>query len=292
MRERARTSASDTGEAATRSMDAIARLYASSLSDFIRVRDALARELRSAGDRDAASAVRELRKPSRAAWSLNRVAHERPSALLALGDAVAAIVNAHSGRGDVRAAMTTLRVAVREYADHAAEAARAAGLSLDIAELSNVVLAVLGHPGSYDDLRAGRLTEVPAAGGLDFLTALAALPRLEVSSSASPAQQVPPTSPSLDPAEVAAAQEQARLAAEALEKARSAATAAGGVLARANSDVLEAQERLRAAESELKAALQRREFATRTNDATAAELRNAEAADRDAHRRLEGLTTR
>lgn len=269
-----------TDEIDSRSLqDAIERLYASSFADFIRVRDALAKELRSAGKRDAALMVKGLRKPSRAAWALNRVAHVQPDTLVALAKAVAEIVDAHAGAGDLRAAMVTLRTAVRDVATHAAEASRSAGFSLDIGDLTNGIHAVLGHPSSYDELRTGRLTDVPEAGGLDFLTSLPARPRLEVSSSATQ------SSPPLDPAEDAAAQEQARLASEALQAARSAAEAAAAALAEADSDVSVAQERLRAAESELKAALQRREFASRTKDAASIELRNAEAVSHAADQR-------
>jgi hypothetical protein len=57
--------------------DAAERLYGLPLEDFTRERDALARELRRAKDRDAAAAVAALKKPSLAAWTANRLARER-----------------------------------------------------------------------------------------------------------------------------------------------------------------------------------------------------------------------
>ena len=278
------TSMTDETEAGSL-QDAIASLYAASLADFIRVRDALGKELRSAGKRDAASAVKSLRKPSRPAWALNFVANEQPEISLALEEAVAEIVDAHAGNRDVRSAMVTLRAAVRDYAIQAAAASRGAGFSLDIGDLSSAILAVLGHPRSYDEFRSGRLTDVPEAGGLDFLTSLPARPRLQVSSSQTRSR------PSFDPAEAAAAQEQARVASEALHAARSAAEAAAAAFEEVDSEVSAAQAKVRAAESELKAALQHREFARRTKEATSAELRNAEAASHAADRRLENLTS-
>lgn len=272
-----------TDQAANSAQRSIDRLYADPLSEFISGRDALAKELRAAGDREAASAVKSLRKPSRAAWALNRVAHQEPESLTALDAAVAGIVAAHTGDGDVRAAMATLRNAVRDYATAAAAGSRSAGISLDVGELSNGILAVLGNPGSYDELRSGRMSEVPDAGGLDFLTSLPARPHLEVSG---PGQAAPHA---VDPAEAAAAREEARLAAETLESARAAADAAAAALADADTEVASAQENVRNAESELKAAQQRREFARRTKEAAAEELRHAEAACRDAERRASAL---
>jgi hypothetical protein len=258
---------------------AIAELYVSPLADFIRSRDGLAKELRSSGDRDAASEVKSLRKPSRQAWALNRVVNHAPDSLSALEEAVAGIVDAHSGTGDVRTAMATLRAAVRECATNAASESRIAGFSLDVGELSNAILAVLGSPSTYDEFRSGRLTDIPEAGGLEFLTSLSARPKFEVSGpSPSPAE--------VDPAEVAAVREQARLASEALEAARSAAEAAAASLNEAESELAAAREKARLAESELKAAEQRREFARRTNESASADLRTAEAASKEAERRL------
>ena len=270
-----------TDQTATSVQRAIDRLYARPLTDFISARDALAKELRAAGDREAASAVKSLRKPSRAAWALNRVAHQEPDSLTALDTAVAGIVAAHTGDGDVRAAMATLRNAVRDYATVAAAGSRSAGVNLDAGELSNALLAVLGNPDSYGELRSGRMSEVPDAGGLDFLASLPARPHLEVSASRQTAPQT------VDPAEAERARKEARLAAETLESARVAAEAAAAALADADTDVAIAQEELRLAESELKAAQQRREFARRTNEVAAAELRHAEAVSREAERRLE-----
>lgn len=262
---------------------AITELYANPLPDFISVRDALAKELRSAGDREAALAVKGLRKPSRAAWALNRVVHQEPESLATLDAAVADIVAAHAGDGDVRAAMAALREAVREYATLAAAESRSAGFSLDVGGLSNAILAVLGNPTSYEEFRSGRMTEVPDAGGLDFLSNMPARPKLEVSGSgtSSPLQ--------VDPAEAAEAREQARLAAEALATARAAAAAATAVLAESDAEVSTAEERLRHADFELKAAQQRREFARRTKEAASAELKRAEAASDEAERRLRSV---
>lgn len=49
-------------------------LYGLPLEEFVAERDALAKRLRASGDRDGADAVKSLRKPSPAAWTVNQLA--------------------------------------------------------------------------------------------------------------------------------------------------------------------------------------------------------------------------
>ena len=51
------------------------RLYSAPLGEFIAERKALAKELREAGEDEAAQDVAELRKPTAAAWLINQLAH-------------------------------------------------------------------------------------------------------------------------------------------------------------------------------------------------------------------------
>lgn len=60
------------------SEDAIDGLYALPLDAFISERDALVTRLRKEGDRDAATRVKKLRKPSVSAWAVNQLAHREP----------------------------------------------------------------------------------------------------------------------------------------------------------------------------------------------------------------------
>jgi hypothetical protein len=53
-------------------------LYREPPGEFVSRRDELARELRAEGDRDAAAAVKKLRRPSAAAWVINRISAEQP----------------------------------------------------------------------------------------------------------------------------------------------------------------------------------------------------------------------
>jgi hypothetical protein len=101
-------------------------LYGLPLEEFTPARDALARELRAAGRKDEAAEVKSLRKPTVAAWALNRTARDHP-------DAVAAL---RSAGADVRAAQEEalggdagrLRSAGRDLAD---EVERVAALAAD-----------------------------------------------------------------------------------------------------------------------------------------------------------------
>jgi len=150
---------------------AIARLYGGSLEDFIRNRDALVKQLRSTGKPEAAAEVKALRKPSRPAWALN-VAASVARNVRRLDTAIAATLEAQTSGGDIRKAQASLREAVREFADHAANAAKRAGQELQTGMLGNAVLALIGRSESLEALRRGRLVEVPEGGGLDFLAAL------------------------------------------------------------------------------------------------------------------------
>ncbi|MFL5871053.1 MAG: hypothetical protein ACJ75R_08215 [Solirubrobacterales bacterium] len=58
--------------------DRLAPLYREPPEEFVRRRDALAKELRDEGDRDAAARVKKLRRPSQAAWLINRLSADEP----------------------------------------------------------------------------------------------------------------------------------------------------------------------------------------------------------------------
>lgn len=56
------------------------RLYGLPLDQFTAARDEAAKQLRADGDRDAAAAVKKLRKPSAAAWAVNATVRAAPTA--------------------------------------------------------------------------------------------------------------------------------------------------------------------------------------------------------------------
>jgi hypothetical protein len=144
----------------------VAEIYGGPLDAFVTARDALARELRSAGDREAAAEVKALRKPRALAWGLNAARLDAPDAVTDLAGAAAAVGEAQSGGGDLRSALADLRAAERRVVDAAAGAAERHGQRLDPVALSGAVRAVIADPDALADLQAGRLVDTPDAGGL------------------------------------------------------------------------------------------------------------------------------
>jgi hypothetical protein len=68
-----------------------ADLYALPADRFTEARNGLVKRLRAGGDRDEASRVAKLRRPSAAAWALNQVAREQPDLVVAVLDSGAAL---------------------------------------------------------------------------------------------------------------------------------------------------------------------------------------------------------
>lgn len=99
-------------------------LYALDPSEFVAARDALAKDLKAAGDQDAAAGVKSLKKPTKAAWAINQVARSHPDDVAALLDAGATLrerqAAALSGgdAGALRDAAADRRNAVRTLVGH------------------------------------------------------------------------------------------------------------------------------------------------------------------------------
>jgi hypothetical protein len=96
----------------------IARLYGLPLEEFTSERNALAAQLRAEGDPERAATVKALRKPSAAAWAVNRLVRAEPDLVEALLGAGGELRQAHrqaaSGKGalQLRAAAEAERAAV------------------------------------------------------------------------------------------------------------------------------------------------------------------------------------
>jgi hypothetical protein len=100
-------------------------LYGLPLNDFTPARDALAKELRNAGKKDAADEVKALRKPSVSAWAVNQAARRQPQDVKALvkagGELRKAQRQAVSGRasGGLREATAAHRRLVEDLTEAA-----------------------------------------------------------------------------------------------------------------------------------------------------------------------------
>lgn len=110
-------------------------LYREHPEGFVAGRDKLAKELRAAGDRDEPDRVKKLRRPSNAAWLINRVALTTPARLKEFAEASRkleaaqerALEGKDSGAQKWRAAAARERDAVGAVVDVAESAARDAG---------------------------------------------------------------------------------------------------------------------------------------------------------------------
>src|SRR5918996_3616110 len=87
------------------------RLFAVPLEDFVAERKQVAKELREAGERDAAAEVAKLPKPTPPAWALNQLAREEPEAVGAWLDAAEELRDVSASPG------TGLREAIEAHRD-------------------------------------------------------------------------------------------------------------------------------------------------------------------------------
>jgi hypothetical protein len=149
-------------------------LYGLPPGEFTRARDARVKELRKQGEREAAEAVKALRRPTVAAWALNQLARTRSKdveKLIAAGEELRSAQEELLGRCD-RSAFQEAAGAERELvAELSADATtlaseageRGGGLREKIAETLHA--AALDEE-TAEELRAGRLTrEREAIGG-------------------------------------------------------------------------------------------------------------------------------
>ena len=150
-------------------------LYAMPAGEFVAARNALAKELKAAGDKEGGAAVAKLRRPTSTAWALNQIARQQAdvleAALAAKSDLRA--VTQGTGRGedvDLRAATAADREATRAVIAAAREL-----LGGDDAGLANRVTGTL-LAAVLDDrigevVRAGRLSAEQDASGFSLADA-------------------------------------------------------------------------------------------------------------------------
>jgi len=256
-------------------------LYGLPLEQFTPERDALVKELRKEGDREAAARVKSLRKPTVAAWAVNQLARSQPEAIRELGDAgealrdaQAAIVAGKGSADDLRAAGERQRAAVEELMTAARGLLTGNGRGLSESTLEDVadtLRAAAVDDGTREAVLAGRLDrERRAAGlgaGLEGFALTGAPPRAaSAPAKPGPAKPVPgepapakpgPAKPKAGAARAeAAAEKEAALRAAAARKeeqraARAAAKEASTAAKRAEREHELAESRLRGAEEAL-----------------------------------------
>ena len=240
-------------------------LYAGDPAAFVAARDALAKELRAGGDREAAARVKALRRPSVAAWYVNIAARASLVSLrewLALGASMreaqagldmAAVRSLSAGR-----AALENRV-IRDLTAHL----RTLGASVSAPALDEVrgtLRAALADAAAAELVASGRLERALSYGGfgeVDLSAALAAMAQARAAAGEDDAEPErepdhpePEPEQEPDPALVAAVDE----ARERRDRADDAVARAEAALAVAQRELREAKQELRDAKAALTAA--------------------------------------
>ena len=139
-------------------------LYGLALDRFIPERASLVRQLRSAGDREQATAVAALRKPSVAAWAVNQLVRTRGreiNELFAAGDALrdaqAGVLAGSADARDLRSAAERERTAVDGLVATARGLLSSSGHELSAATVERVSQTL--HAAALDDEARGEVSE-------------------------------------------------------------------------------------------------------------------------------------
>jgi hypothetical protein len=150
-------------------------LFAVAPDEFVAARDQLARELRAAGDKDEAAAVKRMRRPAVPVWALNQVATSDPHAIREL---LAASEEARTAQNDVLegADADVLRVALARRREAIGAAARSARRIVDesgrsgdaqMRDIENALQAVVGSEHLAAGLARGELAGLDAGEDAD-----------------------------------------------------------------------------------------------------------------------------
>jgi hypothetical protein len=145
-------------------------LYALAPRDFVSARNERAKQLR--GDKALGTLVRELVKPSAAAWATNVLAREKPHEIEQLVDLGHALREAQNevDRDTMRELGNQRRALVRGLARQAAGLARSAGQPVTAAALSEIeqtLQAAMTDPDAAAAVSSGRLVRSLSTDGLE-----------------------------------------------------------------------------------------------------------------------------
>jgi hypothetical protein len=168
----------------------ISALYAGERDAFVASRDALAKRLRKDGDKEAAGRVKALRKPTVAAWAVDRLAHEAAKDVRALLDSVEELRAAQEAAvGGDAARFREASAAHRDALDRLVETARAAlgdeGSEATIDKVRETLQTASLDDDARGALARGRLEKELGGGGFglgSFAGDVPAKPRRSASS--------------------------------------------------------------------------------------------------------------
>jgi len=242
--------------------DPVDELFLLPLREFTAARDRLAAQLVAAKQRDRAREVKELQRPTVAAWVVNQLAHRHRAAVRRLLDAGAVLRRAQYALGrrgsadDFRAATKRRQETLRELRALAAQLLREAGSAAHLDAVLATLEAASVDPAAAKAVTTGRLSrELPRPAGFGDAAQLALLP----------SGTTAPTRPAAEPKPAGAkrqharkrAMEAGRLEREAAQAEQAAKRAAqrGAILERGRREleqqVQELREELQAAERRL-----------------------------------------
>ncbi len=248
--------------------DAAADLYQIAPEDFVERRKQLVAEARTAGDRELAKQIGQLRRPTRTAWLVNTLAHRQPEQVTELLDLGAQLSDAQRrlAGDDLRRLSARRRTLIDGLSRQAVEIGDELGYRAPdgtFQEISQTLQAALGDHDVATLVKKGTLTQAMVYGGFGSDDLSAAL-------AASTASAGPKVEPDAEPGSADQDQQPDEDPAVAAERDRLQAAAAEAQAA--------AEEAERLAEQ---ATAHADELADRV-EALRSELRETEAAERDA----------
>jgi len=205
--------------------DPTSELLALDPEEFTAARDALAKRLHAGGDREAAAAVRSLRRPTVPVWLLNRVARESPDVVAAAVDvgvdlrvAQEAALRERDGTA-LRGLAARRRKVVEDVVTAVVLAAQSHGRAVSAAHRDVVTATVevaLADAALAAEWASARLTETRAVSGFGLVTGdVEKAPARETPGVAKPSPESTGPAESFDERLAAAGEKAARLRAEA-----------------------------------------------------------------------------
>jgi hypothetical protein len=158
---------------------ALDKVYTALPADFVRTRNAVAKELADAGGARQAADVKRLRRPTVPVWALNQVARKEPRTLSAFVKAVQDLSKAQRSGTGVPAAIQAERDARQHVLARAEEliAGSALRATPDVARrISNTLLAAATDAGARDRLVRGELDEERTPSGFELFAGAKPVP--------------------------------------------------------------------------------------------------------------------
>jgi hypothetical protein len=162
----------------------VRELFAAPPEEFVRVRDALVKELRAGGHDAEAKEVAALRRPTAAVWAVNQLSRKHRTELddfIEASDRVRHAQTRGAAAEELRAAMAAQRSTLARLEEAAGDILREAGTQASPAALRTVqstLQAAASGPGdARDQLREGTVREALEPAGFEALLGAKPAPR-------------------------------------------------------------------------------------------------------------------